>query len=977
MKISKAAVLTLGWIISTAGLGLLVVNAATTDQYKDLLLDLNNAVQHFETVRFITQTNSSQVDMKRVGWTDPLMGIGAENFAVVRSWANWNKIWGAANNVLNTILWWVDNEINGWSAGGEHVILWWESNKVYGTLQDVILWWKWNTIRNGASRSVIAGWERNTIDNSVSSSTIVWSNNTVKGNNSVAVWKNNTVEKENSAVLWSNGTVKGSSSFLWTNDSLTVTDNNVFVVNWKNGMVIGGNKAHSFAKLTVSGSLVVWLVNNLTTCNSNYKWVVKMIDNTNNWKKCFCSCDGSGWNSLNGKWSCINVCAGTNNNLQAKCWTSTSCTDKEESYQWSCDVWQLVQWEWGHFIDKNNQLHWRCIADNGSFDDCVGDVPNWCPSSSVGPECGDAPNPVADACRVWVLVPNDEDKEWQAPYIGEDGLDHWFCKNGVTVTGCVNDGFCGDRIKECENGSTWLGYTSECNNPNPEKCDPNYDGKSWNLQWTCKRWNVQRICRKQAKAECGTEYNRKVVKFDTLDVNSSDFRNKMCTRWNPWWWKLEGAEYTRWCESGGKKAHCNLYLYPKCSTTGCEIWNKNPVNWGQWRCTNQYKSVLCPWDVEWSENTWSSCRMPYWWEAFDYLPMNVEYPTTWEEIKPTTWDETRKCYDAISGGTARPHSCEFKCKQDYYCTESAYSVGCAKPSCVGKDDIWDLAHWNISIWWTPKIGNEKLDNLLTMKYEFMEEATSAIDFHNRVTNLDTYGSGWCFYRCPQENRYEWKCYSTWEVYRLTHEVKPWVCTGDYRGWYVYEREWTPTTWKEIPRLYVPRRGGVEWDQAIINNEGGCLWTCDNAANGQEIFHEENGFVSEDSNGDGTWITKSEPGPDGEDCRTNCGEGEIYWSKSKCHTCKSWNIPNPNQSLWHYNQPLRCIEYKCPSNYELDTSSYNSSAKTYKGCVCKYGLNNQKCKVNNYDYSRFEVRGNYRVCVHIDGYSWGASSCVYN
>jgi hypothetical protein len=37
----------------TAGLGLMVVNAATVEQYKDLLLDLNNAVQHFDTVRFI------------------------------------------------------------------------------------------------------------------------------------------------------------------------------------------------------------------------------------------------------------------------------------------------------------------------------------------------------------------------------------------------------------------------------------------------------------------------------------------------------------------------------------------------------------------------------------------------------------------------------------------------------------------------------------------------------------------------------------------------------------------------------------------------------------------------------------------------------------------------------------------------------------------------------------------------------------
>ena len=57
------------------------------------------------------------------------------------------------------------------------------------------------------------------------------------------------------------------------------------------------------------------------------------MDNPRTTGKCFCSCNGSGWNSLNGKGSCIDVCAGTNNNMFPVCGTSTTCPGLDTSYQ--------------------------------------------------------------------------------------------------------------------------------------------------------------------------------------------------------------------------------------------------------------------------------------------------------------------------------------------------------------------------------------------------------------------------------------------------------------------------------------------------------------------------------------------------------------------------------------------------------------------------------------------------------------------
>ena len=215
MKISKTAVLALWWVFMTAGLWLMFVSA--TEKY--LELDLNNAVQHFERVRFISSwSNNSVVDMMRVWEEDgPLINIVANNFAITQTWSTWKNIiidWGS----YSSILWWMANSLK-WNYS---VILWWEKNTISnGDYYDVILWWVGNSV-NGAA-SVILWWTGNKISNGLSS-IVWWSDNEITASNSVAVWKNIRILRSssnwNNVVMWSNMTITGDNIFLWSDSAL-------------------------------------------------------------------------------------------------------------------------------------------------------------------------------------------------------------------------------------------------------------------------------------------------------------------------------------------------------------------------------------------------------------------------------------------------------------------------------------------------------------------------------------------------------------------------------------------------------------------------------------------------------------------------------------------------------------------------------------------------------------------------------------
>ena len=107
MKISKAVVLSLWWVFMTAGLWLMFVSAAE----KTLELNLDNAVQHFNRIKFISSWNSnSVVDMTRVWGLDPLIKIGANNFVITQTWSTEKNTIGWTKG--NTVLGWVSNNVS-------------------------------------------------------------------------------------------------------------------------------------------------------------------------------------------------------------------------------------------------------------------------------------------------------------------------------------------------------------------------------------------------------------------------------------------------------------------------------------------------------------------------------------------------------------------------------------------------------------------------------------------------------------------------------------------------------------------------------------------------------------------------------------------------------------------------------------------------------------------------------------------------
>ena len=798
MKISKTAVLALGWVLLTAGLGLMVVNAAgTSTPYKDLLVDLNNAVQHFNKVVFITGSSDSKVEITRIGG-DPLVWIDANNFVVINSWSNENSNEGSRRN---TILWWKNNKII-WTDNIWSVILWWENNTIKDSsdgddsFQNVIAWWKGNTVEN-SDNSVILWWEGNTEKKS-NFAVIVWSNNNIENwLNSLVVWKNNGVTKENSVAFWSNAQVNNKNSFLWSNWSYSVASANVFVVNWENGMVVGGNKAHKFAKLSVSGSLVIggWS----PSCTA---WVIKKVGD------CFCACDWNTRNALHWGVNCSRSCAGGTIS-DPVCGSDISCPDASTSYQWSCEAWQLVLGSWSHFIDKYNYLNWLCESEAGTLKLCRGDLSsaiiNCNISAYAGNICGTAINSCVDW---WKYVPDEADPHYPEGWKDvDDGTRYRYCKYWARVQLCDSNSFCGNEKWECVNDSTevegtrvygpdyvsWIctkdGKYQNCTKMSEVQCgkwaEKTYDLNDFDLEsdffkeWLCARWKPQQ----RAKSEDGRRYEWKCVKEThgvTYEVACKFFLDPECgtEKWKCKIWDSSnpgGTTPTRQCTNGSETQNCAL--------TGC-VWKKPDINshfytWSdslltgnvnvtlRTRAEAQFTGVnkcsyvcddgyILTWGVctpclswTWNLSAPDTCVLGSWWYCrinsglvYDWwLPSTAA--ESWEYIAPVSGvDMNITCYDErdldmnngwwkrkkVGGNrvqdgkkTQPEHSCIFSCNEWTYCTSVSHKVSCETPKCV----VWNLGDSRYyEIWWTPEIDNENLDQIyLQMGYTFVDDAS--------------------------------------------------------------------------------------------------------------------------------------------------------------------------------------------------------------------------------------------------------------
>ena len=307
----------------------------------------------------------------------------------ITQWVKWSSI-----------LWWFGNRIKKWI---NQTIIWWIFNAINTGDSNSILWWKNNSIENGTN-SVIFWWENNKITWARwENSAIIWSTeNTINISDATIVWNNNTVDWQYSIAAWKKAKVSGKNSFLWSDGrNSELSKNNVFAVIWDNGMVVNSTEAHSIAQLTISGSLTVFDDKNAPECTEETKWVLKVItgDNYNNEQECFCSCDGSWRNALHEWTRCTALCAyGTW--LEAECGEiKINCGDNPYSYTWdelsgACAKWELVWWTGAFFVTTNKDwntltdyINRSCQVTDWHVSQCYQKLNESCPNINTWYEC--------------------------------------------------------------------------------------------------------------------------------------------------------------------------------------------------------------------------------------------------------------------------------------------------------------------------------------------------------------------------------------------------------------------------------------------------------------------------------------------------------------------------------------------------------------------------------------------------------------
>lgn len=563
MKISKKSLLTMWSIFALAWLWLmfLSVTAEEPESYNiELGTDPNNAKQHFINVEMIAEDlgdNSSAIIKKNwwVVWIETNNNFSLTNISKKCDVDNdWEITSQDTNQILNYILWisvsykindvnwdweitntdnsqcinlksnWKHpNKITEWTERSS--ILWWRSNKIMRWYNETILWWKNNKIwaTESWNSNSILWWTNNSLENWENSIIFWWSGNNINWNNSVIIWSEwNTITADfttviwnhnegnwnKSVVLWQNSKIWWSNSFLWTdgNHPDELTNNNVFVVNWEHGMVVNSKKAHSFAQLTIWGSLVLYYDENAPQCNTETKWVVKVLNNDN--KKCLCSCDGSWRNALHDGIMCPFICSNTHPDLPECGHVERDCNGDTPPYSykwagasWACAKWTLVEWTGAFFVTTKkestgltNYINRSCQSDTWTVVQCKNKlIWDGCPNLQVW-KC------------TWDEPLNADPVPWSNQYPTETTENRAYKRAEYDNQACAY--FC----------NTWfIAYQWKCyeceewtrNAENPDFCTAKIDcedGRFWNgngceFKWKCTYsdgttyswWNIWKI----------------------------------------------------------------------------------------------------------------------------------------------------------------------------------------------------------------------------------------------------------------------------------------------------------------------------------------------------------------------------------------------------------------------------------------------------------------------------------------------------
>ena len=370
MKSRKTRTLVALWLAAIGGFSLMFANADDSNNFKEIKMDITNAVQTIPQIIFKkTVSDSDEVILTNVG---RLIKIDTKGKGFVLS-----RRWSSAAGSNSTVLGWEYNNIGG-SNSNNSTIIWWSNNSINSSSNAVIWWWDYNSMSN-SNYWTIAWWYKNS--SNAEHATVVWgSNNNAGGEYSVVLWKESKANGKYSVSLWQYATVTKDSSFLWNDgtSNQTLDRANIFAVIGKSGMVVNMDKAHRFAQLTLWWSLFInQSASDLTwasSCARWTKWVVRVIPGPTD-QVCFCSCDGESWNSLFGPWECNKKCGSL---ADPECDVSKLkkiCTSEERyTYTGWCKQWDVVDGDGAYLVDREGNVHWSCQTNDGATKGCVAQI---------------------------------------------------------------------------------------------------------------------------------------------------------------------------------------------------------------------------------------------------------------------------------------------------------------------------------------------------------------------------------------------------------------------------------------------------------------------------------------------------------------------------------------------------------------------------------------------------------------------------
>ena len=679
MKISKSGLLNLSLVFTVLGLWLVAVSMAQ----RQLYVDLNNAAQYMEKVKFISTWSNDSAFLEQIG--DGSVKIQTNNFILSRTWSDENIISGA---YYSSILWWIKNKIEWKIRKGTNVIIGWSENLI-NSEYNVILWWKWNQIENW-KYSVILWWKDNNL--SWDYSVILWSDNKLEGSQSTVVWKSGYVKGNYSAALWTNSKVEANNSFLWTDGSTTetLTGDNLFVIMAGSGMIINNNVAHRFAKLTIWWPLIVSSKNTDENiqCGTWKGWWILKIKNAGS-QMCLCSCNGSWRNSMLGKGKCMGICDSSikpecgNDVQRIKVWNFIE-------YSWSCIFGRVVKWTWAYLVTKDDKVHWSCQTDDGQTIGCSGTATGYPYRSCWGS------HPTA-----WVIV-------WSSVYVEVNWIKAWYYTSGSTPWVC-------EYTCDTSKGYHWNGEmcvnTYECiwdqpwENTTRSTVVPTWWNKSWTYRETWALWACEWRCK-------SSNYER-----DWLTMNCKP-KTYACQWTMPW------AHTKTWSNVTTQQNQQWEYT-----------WSSTP--WAcEWTCIDWYKpksdgskscepsTYICTWTAPWLHTTrstvaptWSNKSWTYretWtlW-ACEWRCENSDYERDWDTMncKPKTyacqwtmpWAHTKTWSNVTTQqnqqweyvNNPNPWVCEWACEDASY-----YRVPGSNYCAERVSWICSLTHFNCE-WWNP------------------------------------------------------------------------------------------------------------------------------------------------------------------------------------------------------------------------------------------------------------------------------------